>query len=51
MELFWPSTVSMPVDERKSDRDEYKHNKAELAVWLPLADAHWGAGPLGGGKL
>ena len=35
--------------ERKSKEDEYKHNKAGLAVWLAPADAQWGEGRLDGG--
>ena len=52
LELLWPSTALVPVEpkrESKSKEDEYKHNKAGLAVWLAPADAQWGEGRLDGG--
>ena len=51
MELFWPSTASMPVRERDRAAEERKHNKADSADGLTEAVALWGKGCRVAGKF
>ena len=56
LELFWPSTASMPVRvlrerDRAAEREERKHNKADSADGLTGADILWGRGCLVAGKF